>query len=337
MMLKNDELRRSEHNAVRNNAGYYDFTHQLLEVTGEDAPAFLDRLYVNAIGTSKIGTAKYTTMLNNDGQIIDDVIVFRIDEKVFHISTLYINELIAWMDKNREGFNVEYKDITPVTTMYAVQGPESRKLLNRFLAENIDDLPFYGIRSNKIGDTDVRVARSGFTGELGYEIYCTPEKSSLIEAALVENGKDLGLVKITTDIIIGSLPREKGYVLMSDIGGANPYEVGFGWTVSKKKDFIGKAATDALLAEGIKRELLGFELEEEAEVNPEDKVYLNGECVGKVTCFTYGYTVEKYIGFAMISAPAKVGDKVEIGEQHVKAAVVERVWYDKENARTRKA
>ena len=336
MSLKNDELRRAEHNAVRNNVGYYDFTHQLLEVKGKDAAAFLDMIYVNSIAKTKVGSAKYTTMLNPEGQILDDVIVFRLGEELFRVSTLYINELIAWLDKNKGDYEVEYRDITAENTMFAVQGPKSRALLNRILANNIDDLAFYSIADNKIGDAFVRIARSGFTGELGFEIYCAPAVAADIEAVLVKNGADLGLTKITTDVIIGSLPREKGFVLMQDVGGANPYEVGFGWTVAMSKDFIGKEATAKLREEGAKRQLLGFELLEDAEVALGDAVVVNGQQVGKVTSFTYGYTCEKYIGYSLVSAPAKVGDAAEIGKNKVKATLVDRVWYDAEGLRVRK-
>ncbi len=90
MMLKEDALRRREHNAIREQVGYYDFTHQLLEVCGKDAAAFLDMIYVNSIATAQIGAAKYTTMLNPQGQILDDVIVFRMEDNLFRISTLYV-------------------------------------------------------------------------------------------------------------------------------------------------------------------------------------------------------------------------------------------------------
>ena len=336
MLLKEDELRRHEHNTVREKVGYYDFTHQLLEVRGKDAADFLDMIFVNSIKKTKIGNAKYTTMLNPDGEIMDDVIVFRMEEDVFHISTLYINELIEWLDLNRNEYEVSYLNITDEYTMYAVQGPNSRTLLNRILSTTIDSLGFYSIVENRIGDTFVYVARSGFTGELGYEIYCNPSAAVAVEETLVANGTDLGLEKITTDVIIGSLPREKGYVLMQDVGGTNPYEVGFGWTVGKDKEYIGKKATDQLLKEGTTRALLGFELLEDQETKLGSKVFVDGKEVGKVTSFTYGYTAEKYIGYALVDHPAAVGDAAEIGDDRLKALLTERVWYDKENIRTRR-
>lgn len=336
MMLKNDSLRRSEHTAVREKVGYYDFTHRMLEVTGKDAAEFLDRIYVNSIATAKVGTAKYTTMLNHQGHILDDVIVFRMGEEEFRVSTLFIDELLAWLDQHRDGYEVAYRDITAENTMFAVQGPNSRTLLNRVLADPIDTLAFYAIAAGKIGDTDVWIARSGFTGELGFEIYCDPADAARIEETLVASGGDLGLTKITTDVIIGSLPGEKGYVLMQDLQGANPYEVGFGWTVGKNKDYIGREATEKIRREGAQRQLLGFELVEEAEVSSGDPVVVHGQVVGTVTSCTYGYTCEKFIGYALICAPAKVGDAAEIGADRVKAVLVDRIWYDKDSTRIRK-
>ncbi len=336
MMLKNDELRRSEHSAVREKVGYYDFTHQLLEVKGRDAARFLDMIYVNSIAKAKVGTAKYTTMLDPQGHILDDVIVFRLGEEEFRVSTLFIDKLIAWLDDHKEGYEVTYRDITSENTMFAVQGPNSRTLLNRILSNSIDELAFYAIADNKIGDIHVRIARSGFTGELGFEIYCAPADAPQIENTLVANGADLGLTKITTDVIIGSLPHEKGFVLMQDLQGANPYEVGFGWTVGKNKEYIGREATEKIHEEGAQRQLLGFELLEEAEVAQGDQIVVNGQEVGKVTSCTYGYTCEKFIGYSLISAPAKVGDAAEIGANKVKAVLVDRVWYDKDSVRVRK-
>ena len=92
-----------------------------MKVTGSDAAAFLDKMFVADISGAGAGTAKYTTMLNEGGEIIDDVIVFHIDANTYWISTLYIDELIAWFDRNRTYEAVSYKEITDITTMYAVQ------------------------------------------------------------------------------------------------------------------------------------------------------------------------------------------------------------------------
>jgi aminomethyltransferase len=334
-MRKNDVNVRNEHEAIRNSVGFYDFTHQLLEVKGVDAQSFLDKMFVNSIGKSKVGEAKYTTMLNENGIIIDDVIVFRIEEEIFWVSTLYIAELIKWFDEHKEGAKVEYKDITNITKMYAVQGPKSKAVLNDFLKDDVDDLKFFTIKDNMIDSIPVKIARCGFTGELGYEIYCNPNDANLVESKLLASGEQYDITSIKTDVIVTSLPREKGFVLMSDLAGTNPLEVDLDWTIDWSKDFVGKSALEKVKAEGAKRKLIGFTVDDDAAVIEAGTVVkVNGQEVGKVTTYTYGYTVEKNIGYALIEkAKAKVGDNATIGE--VAATLTERVFYDVEGNRVK--
>ena len=335
--MKNDELRRKEHEAVRNSVGYYDFTHQVLDVFGKDAEDFLDKIFVNDIKNMKNTHALYTTMLNEDGKIIDDVIIFRLEKEKYLISTLYIDKMIKWFDKFKNGFDVEYKNITEDLTMFAIQGSKSKELVNKIVDEDISDLKFFTIEDNSLGDIALMVARAGFTGELGYELYVQSDKKDILEEKIKECGKEFDLLNITSDVIIGSLPGEKGYVLMSDLEGANPLEVGYGWTVAWDSDFIGK---DALLKakENVNRDLFGYELLEDGEVEAGDIVLLDGKEIGKVTKFTYGYTVEKYIGYCMIEKDKAVeGKKVEIKTKagSLEAKLCDRVFYDKDNERVR--
>lgn len=335
--MKNDVLRRKEHEAVRKGVGYYDFTHQVLDVKGRDAATFLDKVFVNDIKNMKEGHALYTTMLNEDGKIIDDVIVFRLEENKFLISTLYIDKMIKWFDKFKDGCDLDYKDITSKLTMFAIQGPKSKDLVNKIVDKDISSMKFFTIEDNSIGDLDIMVARAGFTWELGYELYVESDKKEKLEEKIKKAGEEFDLVNITTDVIIGSLPGEKGYVLMSDLEGTNPLEVGYGFTVHWDSDFIGK---DALLkAKGnIKRDLFGFELDGEAEVEAGNPVFCDGKEIGKVTKFTYGYTLEKFIGYCLIEKDFAVeGKVVEIKTKsgNAKAKLCDRVFYDKENERVR--
>jgi aminomethyltransferase len=338
-MKTDDGNMRKEHEAVRNSVGFYDFTHQLLEVKGAGATDFLSKMFVAPIAKASVGEAKYTTMLNEAGTIIDDVIVFRIADDTFWVSTLYIEDMMKWFDASKGSSPVAYKDITNRTTMYAVQGPNSKAVLNGFVGESVDSLKYFTIRDNTIDGVEVKIARSGYTGELGYEIYCAPEDKQLVEQELVASGKQYGIARVETNVIVTSLPREKGYVLMSDLAGTNPLEVGFDWAVDWGKDFVGKAALAEVRAAGAKRSLLGFTVDDDmAQVEPGAVVKVNGEEAGRVTTFTYGYTVEKNIGFALVeNAKARVGDKATIvwGGKEVEAKLQDRVFYDSENMRVR--
>ncbi len=314
--MKNNTQMRNEHNAVRERVGYHDFTHQMLEVTGADADAFMDKMFVNDISGAAVGRGKYTSMLDENGKIIDDVIIFHIDDNLYWISTLYIEEMTDWFGQHEEGFEVSYQDITDVTTMYAVQGPDSLAVLNNILSNPIDDLKFARIIDNQIDEIPVKVARFGFTGELGFELYFAPEQAETIEAKLEEAGAEFDIQKIETDVFLTSLPTEMGLKIMRDYQNLDPYEAGLGWSVDWDSDFVGKEAITSSKENGPKRSLIGFTVEDdEAEVDLEADITKDGEVVGHVTNYTYGYTVGKNIGFAVIdNAKAEIGDTVRIGD-----------------------
>lgn len=338
-MRKNNVDLRNEHEGLRNRVGFYDFTHDLVEATGPSAADFLDRMFVNSMGKASPGDAIYTTMLNEEGIIIDDVIAFRLEAEKFWISTLYVEEMIKWFDAHSSGMDVEYKDITETTAMYAIQGPKSREVLNAFLGDSIDNLEDFTISDNKIDDVRVKVARCGFTGELGYEIYLAPEHKDLLETKLNESGQSFDIVEMKTDVILSSLPTEKGYILMRDVAGTNPLEAGFGWSVDWSKDFVGKEALEKVKNEGATRSLVGFTVEDDtADIAEESEVKVAGKTAGKVTNFTYGFTVEKNIGYALIdNSVAKVGDKATIvsGDKEYEATLTDRVFYDVKDERRR--
>lgn len=123
---------------------------------------------------------------------------------------------------------------------------------------------------------------------------------------------------------------------MSDLAGTNPLEADFGWTVDWNKDFVGKSALEKVKANGAKRKLIGFTVEDDAaQVKPGADVKVGGIVAGKVTMFTYGYTVEKNIGFALVDVDkAKIGDAAVVGDG-IDAVLSERVFYDPENRRVR--
>jgi len=326
---------RKDHEAVRNQVGYYDFTHELLEVTGDQCEEFLDRIFVNSVGSTDPGGAQYTTMLDEDANILDDVIVFKISDKAYWVSTLDIDSMIEWFDKNSSNYNVEYNNITDSNVMYAVQGPKSREVLNQILEDDVNDLAWFSITDNKVDGKPVKIARAGFTGELGFEIYVHPDNKELIVNKLKEAGKPHGIREITTNASLKSLPVEKGYVLMSDVGGINPLEAGFGWSVDWDTDFIGKQALQKAKDEGVNRKLRNFELKDNSdgiEIEEGTTIQFNGEDVGTMTSFTYGYTVEKYIGYALVdSNKTSIGDTVTINGYD--AELTKGAFYDPKGER----
>lgn len=321
-VYKYDEMKRSEHMAVRERVGWYYWTHQLLEITGPDAAAFLDKMFANPIANLGIGRDRYTTMLNEAGEIIDDVVVLRLEENKFWASTLFIRNMIPWFDTHKGEADVSYRNVTKEWDMYAVQGPMAKDLVNALVETPVDGQKFFSIADNAIDGIPVKINRGGFTGEKwGYEIYVDPAKDDEIEDKLREKGAAFGAGKVTDfQIMAMSLPTEAGFYYMKDLMHTNPFEVGLERGIGWDKDFIGKAALAKVKEEGPTREMVGFTVEE-ADVHiqhkgfggPGDAVFFNGEEIGRVSKFTYGYIKDINIGYILADKGIlRPGDHVTI-------------------------
>ena len=330
MLFKEDKIARAEHRAVRENAGWYRWTHDLVEVTGRDAEKFLDRLFVGAIKKTPAGRTKYTTMLNEDGKIIDDTIVMHMGEDRYWVSTLYAPQFIKWADAHKAKEDVVYHDVTQTVDMYAVQGPKSLEIMNALLAAPVDGLKRFAVADNQMGDAAVHIHRSGFTGELGYEVYCRIEDTQTVEDAIRVVCEKFSAPELTTlEVYVRSLPVEKGFALRQDMFGLTPYECGLEWSVSLDKDFIGKEALVKAKEEGPKYKLVGLEYLAESyeDIAQKEIVYRHGVPCGFVLAAIYGYTVEKNIGFAGIEAKkAVVGEHVTVGSNGSPAVITEKCW-----------
>ncbi len=330
MLFKEDNAARAQHNAVRQNAGWYRWTHDLVEVKGAHAAAFLDYLFVNTVAKAAVGRSKYTTMLNEEGKIIDDTIVMHIGENLYWVSTLYAPQFIKWAAAHKGSYDVECADITPQYDMYAVQGPNSAKLLNSMLKTPVDELKRFEVADNALGDIAVKVHRSGFTGELGYEIYCKMEDTKAVEAAVAQAASKLDAPQLDIlEVYVRSLPVEKGFALRQDMYGLTPFECGLDWSVSFDKDFIGKDALLQAKEDGPRHKLVGLEYLAESyeDIAQREIVRLNGVPVGFVRAAIYGYTVDKNIGFAVIDADkAAIGTSVTVGGNDSPAVIVEKSW-----------
>lgn len=333
--MKNNEKLRKEHELVRNKVAFYDFTLETLEVTGKDAQEYLDYIFVNDVAKTKAGDALYTTMLDEDGNILDDLILFHREGNKFWITTGFIDQLKKWLNDHLENRDVSFNDITDEKAIYAVQGPKSRDVLNKLVKDSVDDLKTFEFLNSTVNGMEVMVARTGFTGELGYELHFHPENMEKMAAAIKEAGKSDGIEEIVEgDVTLGSLPAEKGFITDADFVGANTVEMGLGWTVNCDKDFIGKEKTCKYKKEGPKRKLLGFTIDEDLEIEADTPVLFEGEKVGKVTTYSYGFTIEKYIGYALVDSKVEIGDRITIETQNkeISTKAKKRMFYTaKEN------
>ena len=328
MLFKEDEVARADAMAVRKDCGWFRWTHDTVEVRGADATELLDRLLVNTIASCPVGRERYTTMLNEDGLIIDDLMAMRLDEERWWLSTLYGPHMVRWLDGHRDDADVAYEDITPRVDMYSVQGPVSGEVMDAVCADQVSGLKRFELVRTKVADKEVLVDRGGFTGELGFEIYCDRADSDAVAASLRATGKrELQ----TLEVYVRSLPMEKGMALRQDYHLLTPFEANLGWSVhfDKKGDFVGREALEAAHAAGERWAFVGVEIERESyeDIAQNEIVRKRGVPVGKCRQMIYGYTVDRNIGFAIVDREkCPIGTKVTIGSNDSPAVIVEPKW-----------
>ena len=321
-VYKYDEMKRAEHMAVRETFGWYYWTHHLVEVKGPDAAMFLDKMMTGRIADLKIGGDRYTMVLNEKAEILDDTVVLRMEDDVFWISTLFPHKLIPHLTAYLQDAQVELTKITAQWDMYAVQGPRSLDVINALVKTPADDQKFFTIRENEIDGIPVKINRAGFTGEkLGYEIYVSPEHRTQIEEKLRTAEKTFGGRRVTEfQVMAWTLPTEAGFYYMRDLMYVNPFEVGMERGIGWEKDFVGREALEKIRDAGARREMVGFTVEEaDIQINgkhlggPGDPVLFNGEEVGRVSKIVYGYVKDTNIGYILAQKGAlKNGDRVMI-------------------------
>ena len=335
-IFAHDEWKRSEHMAVRENVGWYLWTHQLMEVTGEDAQRYLDYVCPNDIASLAIGRCRYTTMLNEQGEIIDDVVVMRKAEDTFWVSTLYATMEDDWFYYHDGGFDFDYEEITEDWHMFAVQGPNSLKVLNGIVEGGVDDLKFFAFKDAQINGIDVTINRAGFTGEkFGYEVYCAADDADAVEESIAKAVEAAGGKEITEfQVCAWTLPTEAGFYYMRDLAHTNPFEVGLEHGINWDKDFIGKDALLKVKEEGPAREMIGFEVCDENEDfyirskqygGPGEPVFVDGEEVGRVSKLVYSYVKDVNNGYILANKGAlEKGDRVNI--HGFDCVITDRKW-----------
>lgn len=330
LLLSTDTRCKEQHEAVRNTVGVYYFTHHIIEVTGKDAVALLDRLYVSSINKLVPTRGRYTMMLTEDGIPQDDCVIFCLAEDKYWISTLHPPRTEKELASHKGSLDVSWERITKKLDMYAVQGPNAKALVQSVLAEDPSGLKRFQICDNKLGDIDVKVAKGSYTGEDGYEVYCKIEDTEAVKDALCAViGQFDGMYIDEFDVMAYTLATEAGLYLVTDIDEATPFETGMDWLIDwNKESFIGRDKVLEYKDQPPKQKLVGITVDE-----PMTKVHggpyggavsKDGRFIGRVTKFTYGFTVGKWVGMALVDAGSvEEGEHVTI-DWDVDAVVTSR-------------
>jgi aminomethyltransferase len=300
-----------EHQAVRNNIGMFDISHMgQLIIDGGDARSWLNTMLTNNIDKLEVGQGQYTFLLNERGGIIDDLIAYRIGDAKFLlvVNASRTDEDFAWLDRHRPN-NVRLGDRSAHFGGVAIQGPRVSELFVNLPPRNhIVDL--------ELGGMPISMARTGYTGEDGVEVFFSKGDAVKFWNAVLEQGKDLGLKPCGLGAR-DTLRLEMCYPLNgSDLSPErNPIEAGLGFFVDlTKPNFIGRDVLLKTKENGPREKLVPFKMNDKgAPPRPHYPIFANGERIGEVTSGTLSPSLNWGVGMAYINAPhAKIGAKVDI-------------------------
>lgn len=309
-----------EHRTVREAVGLFDLSHMgEVEIRGEEAVAFLRYALVSDPGALVPGAAQYSMACQEDGGIIDDLIVYRFDDGLFWIVCNASNRqaILAQLAGlvERGDFGVEVTDRSDATALVAPQGPRAAELLTGLTDIDLEDLAYYHAVSGTVAGVECRVARTGYTGEDGFELFCDSRHATELWTAIASAGAPFGLRPCG----LGSrdtLRLEAGMPLYGNelSRTTNPYEVNLGRVVKLEKgEFIGRAALQAVQQVGPDRRLVGLRMIDNAIPRSGYEVRSDGRPVGHVTSGTLSPTLGSKIAMALVSAPVVgIGEEVEV-------------------------
>lgn len=293
-----------EHQLVRQKAGLFDVSHMgEIEVKGDGALGFLNRISTNDVSKLTVGKAQYTAMCNENGGIIDDMIIYRLPQYyMVVVNASNKDKDFAWM-KSHADSSVSLRDESDETALLAVQGPAAEQILQPLTQENLAGIPYYGFAIGKLAGVDMYISRTGYTGEPGFELYFYTQHAAKVWNTLLEAGKPAGLEPVGLGCR-DTLRTEMGYALYgNDISDTtNPLEAGLGWiTKLDKGDFIGRQAILDAKTKGLTRKLAGIVLKEKAIPRSHYPVVNQvGEVIGEVTSGTFSPSLEKGIAMAYL-------------------------------------
>ena len=322
----------AEHRAVREKAGLFDVSHMgEFIVRGPQAVDFVNHVTTNDVAALKPGQAQYSTILREDGTIVDDCLVYRSDDRVLMVvNGSNIAKDFAHISQYADGFGATLEDISDKIALLALQGPDAARILKQHTSTDLSQIKYYEFTTGKVAGVDkVYISRTGYTGEDGFELYSPAEHAEKIWNALTASGE-------VTPAGLGardSLRLEMGMALYgNDLDDTTtPLEASLGWLVKMKKgDFVGRDALAKQKEQGLKRKLVGFTTAERAFPRHGYPVFVDGKSSGEVRSGTLSPTLGIPIGTAYVP-PASAAEgsplEIEIRGKRVPASVQKMPFY----------
>ena len=306
-----------------------------VEITGPDAYKFIQLLTPRDLSKLSIGQCKYVLITNNDGGILNDPVLLRLSENHFWLS-LADSDVLLWAQGVAVNSALNVKITEPDVSPIQLQGPTSGEIMINLFGESIKDLKYYWLKEYDLGGIPLIVSRTGWSSELGYEIYLRDgSKGNELYEKIMSAGKEHGLQPGHTS----SIRRIEGGMLSyhadADIN-TNPFELGLDRLVNLDTEinFIGKEALKKIKQDGITRKQVGIEIDCEPLKGPNTtfwKIIKDNKDIGKVTSAVYSPRLKKNIALAMIKIEqSEIGNKFQVntGEDSLECTVVEKPFYD---------
>lgn len=357
-----------EYYAIRNSAALIDITPLFkYDVTGPDALRLMDRVVTKDVKKCQVGQVIYSAWCDEDGKTLQDGTVFRIEQDYFRMNAA--DPMYRWLQINAAGMDVSIQDVSADVAALALQGPLSRDILKQIVKDPIDKLKFFRLMRNSVQNIPVIISRTGYTGDLGYEIWLPTKNAVEFYDILMEAGKSYGITP-AGNLALDISRIEAGFILIEvDYISAekaiiesqrySPFEINLGWTVNlDKENFVGKKKLQTEKQKTPPRQLIGMEIrwEDLEKVYQEEglppqlpsaawrggiPVYTDDHQIGKATSGCWSPVLKKYIALATIeSEHAKVGNAIQMEvtveyiRKKVNADIVKIPFFNPERKKT---
>jgi len=354
-----------EYWAIRNAAALIDVTPLMKYILkGRDASSLLNRVVTRDMDRLKVGQVYYTGWCDDEGKMIDDGTVSRLDEFTYRMTSAEPN--LRWLMMNAVGLEVEITEVTDSVAALSLQGPNSRSVLKRVCESDVDGLKYFRVMQNKMDGIPVTISRTGYTGDLGYEIWMKNEHALRVWDLLMAAGSDYGIAPV--GILAMDMARVEAGLFMLEVDytssshawiepqKSSPFELGLDWTVAldKKGYFVGRRALEREKKEGSAWKLMGLEVDWEGmeklykevglppqipgmAIRASLPVFVGNVQVGYASTSSWSPLLKKYIALAHLQRPYyEVGTSVrmeitvEHHRQHAPAKVVKLPFYEPE-------
>ena len=331
----------NEHNAVRSNVGMFDVSHMgQVIVTGEQAEEFVNYLFTNDICPISNGKTIYGMMLQPNGGVVDDLLVYKLEQNKYLlvINASNIDKDLNWIMLQNKNFKVGIENLSDYFGELAIQGPKSEETIQKLMGIQLTDLEFYSFKEVSYRGEDIIISRTGYTGEDGFELLVINEYAEYLWDTLLEKGKEFNVMPVglgarDTLRLEAALPLY-GNDLSED---TTPIEAGLSWSIPKDKQefYNGKEVIKQQLENGVEKKLVGLQMNDKFIARHGYEVFYNNEKVGEITSGGISPILNTNIATAYVTNSKNIciGSTVQvmIREKLHDATIVKRPFVEKRN------